>query len=155
MLSRDTMKVHWLVLLLIIGTVVSVPNVSAKIIDQKNGYVVTTVDNSIRLPEMSRLISSSISKGQTQWYSTYVPSGKTSFYPDLNWGNPSNSLELTISAPGATFGPYYDSSDGRMDGRIYLRIYRSGGLATGTWLSEVYGYRVSGSQSYSYSASTG
>ena len=147
------MKVHWLALLLIIGAAMAVPNVSAKIVDQKNGYVVTTVDDSIRLPEMTRLISSSISQGQTQWYSTYVPSGKTSFYPNLNWGNPSSSLELTISAPGATFGPYYDSSDGRIDGRIYLRIYRSGGLATGSWWSKIYGYRVSGSQSYSYSAS--
>jgi len=147
------MKVHWLALFLIIGAAMAVPNVSAKIVDQKNGYVVTTVDDSIRLPEMTRLISSSISQGQTQWYSTYVPSGKTSFYPNLNWGNPSSSLELTISAPGATFGPYYDSSDGRIDGRIYLRIYRSGGLATGSWWSKIYGYRVSGSQSYSYSAS--
>jgi hypothetical protein len=147
------MNVHWLVLFLVIGAAMTVPAVSAKIVEEKNGYLVTTVDDSIRLPEMARFASSSISQGQTQWYSTYVPSGKTSFYTDLFWGNPSNSLELTISAPGATFGPYYDSADGMSDGRIYLRIYRYGGLATGTWGSGVYGYRVTGTQSYSYSAS--
>ena len=144
------MKVHWLAVLLVICTVMTVPVVSGKIVEEKNGYLVTTVDDSIRLPNMVRLSSSSISQGQSQWYSTYVSSGKTSFYADLNWGNPSNSLELTIPAPGATFGPYYDSADGRIDGRIYLRIYRSGGLITGTWWSKVYGYQVAGVQGYSY-----
>ena len=147
------MKVHWLALFLVIGVAMTIPAVSAKIVEEKNGYIVTTVDNSIRLPEMARFSPSSISQGQTHYYSTYVPSGKTSFYTDLYWGNPSNSLELTISAPGATFGPYYDSADGRWDGRINIRIYRSGGLATGTWGSRVYGYLITGAQSYSYSAS--
>jgi hypothetical protein len=147
------MKVHWLALLLVIGAALAVPVVSAKIVEEKNGYIVTPGENTIRLPEISRFISASISQGQTQWYSTSVPTGKTSFNADLYWGNPSNSLALTITAPDATFGPYYDSADGRIDGRINLRISRSGGLASGTWWSKVYGYQVSGAQSYTYSAS--
>lgn len=147
------MKVHWLALLLVIGAALAVPVVSAKIVEEKNGYIVTPGENTIRLPEISRFSSASISQGQTQWYSTSVPTGKTSFNADLYWGNPSNSLALTITAPDATFGPYYDSADGRIDGRINLRISKSGGLASGTWWSKIYGYQVSGMQSYTYSAS--
>jgi hypothetical protein len=147
------MKVHWLALLLVIGAAFAVPAVSAKIVEEKNGYIVTPGDNNLRLPEIARFSSASISQGQTQWYSTYVPAGKTSFYTDLYWGAPANSLSLTIVAPDTTLGPFYDSSDGRIDGRINLRITKSGGLASGTWWSKVYGYRVTGTQSYSYSAS--
>jgi hypothetical protein len=93
------MKVHWLALLLVIGAALTVPIVSAKIVEEKDGYVVTPGDNTLRLPEISRLSSASISQGQTQWYSTYAPSGKTSFFADLYWGNPANSLSLTIAAP--------------------------------------------------------
>jgi hypothetical protein len=147
------MKFHWLALLLVIGAVLFVPTVSAKIVEEKDGYVVTPGDDTLRLPDISRFSSASISQGQTQWYSTSVPTGKTSFFADLYWGNPSNSLSLTIAAPDTTFGPYYDSADGRIDGRINLRISKSGGLASGTWWSKIYGYSVSGAQSYTYSAS--
>jgi len=67
------MKVHWLALLLVIGAALTVPIVSAKIVEEKDGYVVTPGDNTLRLPEISRLSSASISQGQTQWYSTYAP----------------------------------------------------------------------------------
>ena len=147
------MKFHWLALLLVIGAALAVPSVSAKIVEEKNGYLVTPGDNTFRLPDISRFSSATISQGQTQWYSTPVSSGKTSFFSDLYWGNPTNSLSLTITAPDATFGPYYDSADGRIDGRVNLKISKSGGLTSGTWGSKIYGYRVSGAQSYSYSAS--
>jgi hypothetical protein len=71
MLSRDTMKVHLLVLLLVIGAAVAVPSVSAKIVEEKDGYIVMTgpdtlnVD-SLNLRDMSLLSSSSISQGQSQ-----------------------------------------------------------------------------------------
>jgi hypothetical protein len=147
------MKVHWLALLLVIGAAIAIPSVSAKIVEEKDGYIVTSGDNTIILPDIARFSSASISQGQTHWYSTAVPAGKTSFYADLYWGNPANSLALTITAPDATFGPYYDSADGTIDGRINLRISKSGGLASGTWGSRVYGYLVTGVQSYTYSAS--
>jgi hypothetical protein len=146
------MKVHWFALLLITAALLIMPAVSAKIVEEKNGYMVTPGSAAVRLPEMSLLSSGSLSQGQTNWYTTYVSSGKTSFYTNLNWGNPSNSLALTIYAPDAVFGPYYDSADGRIDGRINLRISKSGGLTSGTWYSGVYGYSVSGVQSYSYTA---
>jgi len=61
---------------------------------------------------------------------------------DLNWGNSANSLQLTIYSPdNHVFGPYYDSDDGIIDGRINLDIYNPNGIAQGTWSYNVYGYR--------------
>ena len=147
------MKFHWLALLLVIGAAIAVPAVSAKIVEEKDGYIVTSGDNTLILPEFARFGSALISQGQTHWYSTVVPAGKNSFYADLSWGNPANSLALRITAPDATFGPYYDSADGTIDGRINLRISKTGGLASGTWGSRVYGHLVTGVQSYTHTAS--
>jgi len=152
MLFRDTMKVHGIVFLIVIGALLFAPAVSAKIVETKDGYVVSTVDTSSRLQSVIPISSASISQGQTQRYSSYIPNGKTAFTADLNWGAPSNSLSLTINAPDAALGPYYDAADGRTDGRINLRISKSGGLASGTWWSHIYGYSVTGSQGYSYTA---
>lgn len=149
----DTMKVHWLMLFLVIGAVLTAPVVSAKTIEEKNGYIISSGEDTFLPPGISRLSSASISQGQTHWYSTLVPAGKTSFYSDLYWGVPSNSLSLTIVAPDAILGPYYDSADGLIDGRVNLKISRISGLASGTWMSGIHGYHVSGVQSYTYSVS--
>jgi len=152
MLCRDTMKVHWFVLLMIAAVLLIAPVVSAKTVEEKDGYIVESGTTALRLPEMSLFSSGSISQGQTNWYTTAVSSGKTSFNTDLYWGNPSNSLALTIYAPDSVLGPYYDSADGATDGRIRLRFSKPLGLTTGTWYSGVYGQSVSGVQSYTYSA---
>jgi hypothetical protein len=144
------MKVHGIVFLIVIGALLFAPAVSAKLVETKDGYVVTTVDTTSRLPSMLPMSSASISQGQTQSYSAYISTGKTAFTTDLNWGVSSNSLSLTINAPDTALGPYYDAADGRTDGRINLRISKSGGLASGTWWSHVYGYQVTGSQGYTY-----
>lgn len=153
MQCRDTMRVYWLVLLIVIGATVCVTAATATHIEEKDGYIVTTGNSTNRLPEISRFSTSSIMQGQTHWYSTFIPTGKTSLYTNLYWAVPSNSLALTILAPDATFGPYYDSADGQIDGRINLRISRPSGLASGTWWSSIYGYRVAGEQSYTYTVS--
>lgn len=152
-LSRDTMKVHWLALLIVLGAALLAPAVSAKIIEEKDGYVVSTIDEDTRCADIARLSVSTITQGQRDYYSTYVPSGKTSFSHYLSWGSVSNSLALTIGTPSGILGTYYDSSDGSTDGRINLRITRAGGLAPGTWPSSVYGHRVSGTETYSYQTS--
>ena len=74
------------------------------------------------------MIAGSITQGQSNWYSYVVPSGKTSITTDLNWGDTSDSLSLTIFAPDGTLGPYYDSADGVTNGRINLAISRPPGL---------------------------
>jgi hypothetical protein len=149
------MKVHWIVLLIVIGAALFAPAASARIVEQKNGYVVSTADDirgGILLPEASSLTSTGITQGQTQTYSRYVNSGTTSIISDLNWGNTANSLSLTIVAPDATLGPYYDGADGQIDGRIYLRISKSSGVTPGTWWNRIYGYQVTGTQGYTFSS---
>jgi hypothetical protein len=90
-----------------------------------------------------------ISQGQYQWQSKLINYYTTSVPFDLYWGNPSNSLRLRIFTPdGYVLGPYYDSSDGSYNGEINIYINRDGGVAQGYWYTEVYGYSVSGSQSY-------
>lgn len=147
------MKVHWLVLLFVIGAALAVPVASAQPFDKNNGYTITPGHDAIRLPHVARLASGSVSQGQSQYYSSSVPTGKTAFYADLNWGNSANSLRLSIVAPDASFGPFYDSADGVTDGRINIVISRPSGIASGTWYSQVYGYQVTGTQSYTYSTS--
>lgn len=154
------MKVHWFVLLIVVGAALLAPAVSAKIIEEKGGIIVSTVTENdavsktpddIFLPDMARLVSSSIRQGQTLSYSTYVSSGKKRFTSDLNWGNTVNSLALTVETPVGTFGPYYDAVDGTTDGRIILLLTDTSGLPSGTWWSDIYGQQVSGAQSFSYS----
>ena len=90
-----------------------------------------------------------ITQGETNWHSEYVGYYTTTFDVDLNWGDSSDSLKLTIYTPdGYTLGPYYDSADGTTDGRIHLRIRNSNGIAIGTWNHRVYGYSVAGTEDY-------
>lgn len=148
------MKVHWLILLIVLGAAVFVPAVSAKIIEEKDGYVVSTADDEPVIGAMSRSVSSTMSivQGEMHYYAQYVPPGTVAISPVLSWGNPASSLSLSLSGPGLELGPYYDSSDGITDGRIGLRISRPGGLAAGTWTSGIYGNSVTGSQFYTYRA---
>ena len=95
-------------------------------------------------------ITASITQGVTNWHYKTVSSFITTLNVDLNWGNPANSLQLTIYSPdGYIFGPYSDSYDGSLNGRINLNIINSNGIAQGTWRYAIYGARVTGTQYYS------
>lgn len=87
---------------------------------------------------------------QTNWHGKYIPSGCPGYYLDLNWGNSANSLRLRVyGADGRAWGPFYDNSDGRSDGRILFWVSSpSGTLAPGTYYHEVFGYCVSGTEDY-------
>lgn len=121
---------------------------AGKVIDSKDGYTVTA-GKSDSSPFVIMTISGFVVQGQTCWHYNIVSGYYTSLNVDLNWGNPSNSLRLKVYSPdGHTFGPYYDSSDGSINGRINIYIRNSNGIAQGAWVYEVYGYSVSGTQSY-------
>lgn len=94
-------------------------------------------------------VYATITQGQTNWHTKDVTTFITTLNVDLNWGNPSNSLRLTIYSPdGYVFGPYFDNADGVINGRINLDIRNPNGIAKGTWHYEVYGYSVVGTQGY-------
>lgn len=146
------MKVHLLALVLIIGLALSIPSVSAKIVEEKNGYVVSTIDEGSRFTELVSRGTYSLTQGQARGHTVNVAYGSTTFNADLNWGTASNSLTLTVYLPNyESFGPYSDTIDGRNDGRIPLTITRSSGLPSGSWNSLVYGQSITGTQMYSFS----
>jgi len=111
-------------------------------------YVIPAKDNSI----MDSMASSIyyITQGQINWHDKYI-SGGPGFNVDLNWGSSANSLRLRIFTPdGYVLGPFYDYTDGMIDGRINIYIGRDGGVAPGTYHSEVYGERVLGIEDYTF-----
>ena len=121
-------------------------------VKDKNSYVVTPAKIKEVLQDGVigvKTSSGTITQGETNWHSEYIGYFTKDLYVDLNWGDSSDSLKLTIYTPdNQILGPYYDSADGRIDGRIYLHIYNSNGIATGTWNYRVYGQSVSGTETY-------
>jgi len=86
----------------------------------------------------------SVRQGETDWFYEYVSSSSFDVY--LIWNNPSNSLTITLYSPdGSVYGPFRDSSDGVIDGRIVLTVENA---EQGLWYFRVYGERVSGVQYY-------
>ena len=87
----------------------------------------------------------SVRQGETDWFYEYISSSSFDVY--LIWNNPSNSLTLTLYSPdGSVYGPFRDSSDGVVDGKIALTVENA---ERGVWYFRVYGERVSGVQHYS------
>lgn len=147
------MKVHGIVLLIVIGAVLFAPAVSAQIVEEKDGYVVSSADDVLKEDRIARtlsLVSSTISQGELHSYSRYVYSGTTSIISDLNWGDTADSLSLTLVTPETTLGPYYDGADGQVNGRIFLRVSKPSGLPSGTWWNRIYGYQVTGGEDYTF-----
>lgn len=146
------MRVTTTVLAILVLAIVLVPGICAQDVGNEAGYSVTPAGN-LYLPEVvTPLAAGTIIQGETDWYSTVVPSGRTSIVVDLNWGYSPNSLSLLVVAPDGSIGPFYDSSDGSTDGRIYLTISRTGGITPGTWKFSVNGDYVNGIQSYNFAA---
>lgn len=74
-----------------------------------------------------------IKTGESVSYHRSIPSGMSDITCDLNWLNPKSSLKITIFGPDGMMGPYFDSSDGKVDGRIFLQISRDRDLTGGNW----------------------
>jgi hypothetical protein len=147
------MKVHGIVLLIVIGAVLFAPAVSAQIVEEKDGYVVSSADDVLKEDSLARtlsLVSTTISQGELHSYSRYVYSGTTSIISDLNWGDTADSLSLTLVTPETTLGPYYDGADGQVNGRIFLSVSKPSGLPSGTWWNRIYGYQVTGGEDYTF-----
>ncbi|KKG18507.1 hypothetical protein EO98_02565 [Methanosarcina sp. 2.H.T.1A.6] len=93
-----------------------------------------------------------ISQGQTIPHNVNVGSGVDYLEVDLNWGDTSDSLTLSIYTPsGSKIGTYRDNYDGSVNGRIRLNIDPSQGyVVQGTWMFKVYGESVSGTEDYTF-----
>lgn len=68
----------------------------------------------------------------SRYYSLDVPSAGKTLWVDMAWEGDGDHA-LTVYHPGGLLGTFRDGSDGKEDGRIFLRFSREGGVATGTW----------------------
>jgi|GEM_PF-2160327 len=86
-----------------------------------------------------------IGQGESHWYYSYITSPTFDVYLVRN--NPSNSLTLTVYSPDGSVKTYRDNYDGKMDGKILVRITNA---QRDYWFFRVYGEGVSGTQFYSF-----
>jgi hypothetical protein len=144
------MKTLYIVAILLAAMLI--PLAAAQDAETTDTYIVTPASNDSK-PPIAPLTQGTITQGETDWYSLYVPPGKDNLWVDLDWGDTSDSLTLTIYSPdGTVLGPYHDADDGKDNGRIFLCISKNGGLPSGTWYFKVYGERVQGVEDYSFVA---
>ena len=138
-----------LVLLLTVSFATATTNGdNESIITKEDGYIVKPAEDTETSVGIMT-VSDSISQGETDWHNKYVEDGSTILNVDLNWGDVDDSLKLTIyTADGHKLGPYYDSDDGTIDGRINLDVENPNGLASGNWKYKVYGQQVDGTEDY-------
>ena len=103
------MKPWMLVALTMAVMLLVAPAVSAE--EQK--YTVRPSTN--ETPSAPGRISDSIMQGQTNTHYSNVGSGVNYLEVDLDWGDPTDSLSLTMYTPGGSnLGTYYDCGGGRI-----------------------------------------
>ncbi|WP_174590859.1 peptidase domain-containing protein [Methanocella conradii] len=154
-----------LVLLALLAGVAAASAGAASVDSSKNikpgdgGYVVTIGKSNYAVSSdkgtsfsILASLSDYISQGQIKWGYKTISGYVTSFGAELYWGNPANSLSMTIITPdGYVLGPYYDIIDGRLNGDIPIVISRSSGVAQGTYAFKIYGDQVAGFQYFTFS----
>ncbi|TAJ45487.1 hypothetical protein CUJ86_01800 [Methanofollis fontis] len=109
-------------------------------------------DNHLNLPFSSNTLPLFPDFGsRSRYYLLDVESNTTCFWVDLVWKDPERPLGLTIYHPDGVLGTYDDTSDGKEDGRIYLRISNEAGIAQGKWFLKISGSRPFTSSNYAFS----
>jgi hypothetical protein len=70
---------------------------------------------------------------RTAIFSKYVAPGTAYIVVSLYSGDISDPISVTIITPDKTLGPFYDASDGSVDGRIDLKISNPDSMTPGLW----------------------
>jgi len=137
---------RWLLALFIVAVLSVTPAVS---LEEKEYTVHPSTGET---PPVSILVYDSITQGQTKTYYTDVGTGVRWLEVDLNWGDRTDSLSLTIYTPsGSNLGTFYDIDDGIIDGRIHLDIVPNQDyVEPGLWKYKVYGVYVIGTEDYTF-----
>ena len=92
-----------------------------------------------------------IISGERKTYSYAVPSGSKEMDIQLSWGSTSNNLGLIFTTPDGymlgSYDDYYESST--PNARIPIHVEAAvGTLQSGTWLFDIHGKSVSGSEAF-------
>ncbi|WFN36929.1 hypothetical protein L1994_00590 [Methanomicrobium antiquum] len=91
-----------------------------------------------------------IGEGESIPFYKQMPGETENFTIDLNWMNTKSRLKLTIFAPDGIMGPYYDESDGLVNGRLFLRISRPEGVESGEWYVVIEAEKTEDKQPFIY-----
>jgi hypothetical protein len=70
---------------------------------------------------------------KTAIFSKNVVPGTKYIVVSLYSGDTTDPISVTIITPDKTLGPYYDASDGAVDGRIDLKISNADSMTPGLW----------------------
>jgi hypothetical protein len=70
---------------------------------------------------------------RTALFSKTIAAGTPYIIVSLYSGDLDDPISVTVITPDSTLGPFYDSSDGKMDGRIELKISNPDTMKAGTW----------------------
>lgn len=98
-----------------------------------------------------------IVNGQMKTYSYVVLPGETEMDIQVTWGSTVNNLALTFSSPtGRIYGAYDDYYDSSIpNARIAIHVESAGAvLPAGTWLFDVLGKSVSGTETFTLTVNT-
>ena len=92
-----------------------------------------------------------IGQGDRESYSYAVQPGDTEMDIQLSWSSTSNNLALTFTSPsGVTYGAYDDYYDSSVpNARFGIHVESAGAvLPYGTWIFDVLGKSVSGTETF-------
>lgn len=70
---------------------------------------------------------------KTAIFSKQVAPGTAYLVVSLYSGDTTDPISVTIITPDKTLGPYYDTTDGSVDGRIDLKISNPDSMTPGLW----------------------
>ncbi|MCK9580030.1 MAG: hypothetical protein M0Q92_06215 [Methanoregula sp.] len=78
-----------------------------------------------------------------RFYRETLHGGVDRQWVDLSWNNLNNPHTVVIYTPDTTLGPYQNTDDGVLDGRIFLEISSDSDLTPGTWYYQIRSDRIS------------
>ncbi|MFA4825592.1 MAG: hypothetical protein WC593_10605 [Methanoregula sp.] len=142
------MKVLWIAVLLCAGAVLVLAVASPGPLQAPGRYCATAItdnplDQSMQ-SGMTGLLSATNRTGHqehTALFSKYVSADTPYIIVSLYSGDLADPLSLSVITPDKTLGPFTDGSDGRIDGRIDLKINNPVGMVPGLWKFQVHSFK--------------
>ena len=105
-----------------------------------NVYLVREIEARVTVKENvteREAIRYTLDPGERRFFAVPVREGASHHWVDVDWGASAGDLALLICPPDGCLGPYTDTDDGVIDGRIFLDISSAEGLAPGDWYYKI------------------